>query len=345
MINQTLCCIVVSVGLLGTTLSEVTAQNEVGERFRDCRSPICPEMVVVPAGSFVMGVASEHYEWASPEHSVTIEMPFAVGVYEVTFAEWDACVDAGGCGDYRPGDRWGRENRPVVLVSWEEAQGYVAWLSKTTGENYRLPSEAEWEYAARAGTRGFVPWDIDDLCEYTEYMNSDVACEDGYGLDDGFLVTAPVGSFKPNGFGLYDVIGNVGEWTEDCWHDDYVGAPTDGSAWVSGDCLEKYRIIRGCHAGCTAGGRGGVAARRRQWPSVSDEPHPTYNTARAGLTGFRVVRDIAPEALTDDSRGDGVLGLVARGNHMSELRVGLAALVGASKACDRAATLLGISWQ
>ena len=128
------------------------AVRQVGEVFRDC--PTCPELVVVPAGSFVMG-SQLYFYW--PQHQVTIPQPFAVGVYEVTFGEWDACVSGGGCG-YRPRDRGrGRGRRPVMNVNWEDAQAYVGWLSEQTGKRYRLPSEAEWEYAARGGqeSRGY----------------------------------------------------------------------------------------------------------------------------------------------------------------------------------------------
>ena len=231
---------------------------EVFETFRDCA--FCPEMVVVPPGTFTMGSPeSEEFRGAveGPQHSVTIGAPFAVGVYEVTFAEWDACVQMGGC-RYTPADRhWGRERRPVLYVSWEDAQAYVSWLSGLTGQPYRLLSEAEWEYVARAGTATARYWgeDVSELCRYangagggprarsfrglrfSRGSGSEPPCNDGYGG------TAPVGSFAPNAFGLYDVLGNVSEWTQDCWNDSYAGAPTDGSAWESGDC--DRRVLRG----------------------------------------------------------------------------------------------------
>ena len=133
-----------------------------GKKFRDC--PECPELVVVPSGSYMMGSTSGRSN-EEPVHRVTIERPFAVGVKEVTFGEWDACVSDRGCGGYRPGDRgWGRGRRPVMNVSWEDAQGYVRWLSRKTGEEYRLLSESEWEYVARAGTgTGTRYWWGDDV--------------------------------------------------------------------------------------------------------------------------------------------------------------------------------------
>ena len=214
-----------------------------GQVFRDCA--VCPQMVVVPAGTFTMGSpASEEFrgEEEGPQHSVTIGAPFAVGVYEVTFAEWDACVRAGGCG-YTPADhRWGRGRRPVINVSWQDAQAYVSWLSGQTGQRYRLLSEAEWEYAARAGTVTSRYWgeSVSDQCRYANGANGSndsPLCHDGHGN------TAPVGSLAPNAFGLYDVLGNVSEWTQDCWNDSYSGAPTDGRARESGDC--GRRALRG----------------------------------------------------------------------------------------------------
>ena len=211
-----------------------------GSVFRDCAA--CPEMVVVPAGSFMMGSpASEEFRWdyEGPRHRVTIGSPFAVGVYEVTFAEWDACVGAGGCGGYRPGDEeWGRGSRPVINVSWDDAQAYVQWLSRETGARYRLLSEAEWEYVARAGTQTARYWgeSASGQCRYANGYGS-APCPDGYEY------TAPVGSFQPNSFGLYDVIGNVLEWTDDCLNGSYSGAPANRSDWQSGDCSQ--RVFRG----------------------------------------------------------------------------------------------------
>ena len=225
---------------------------EPGTVFRDCDE--CPELVVVPPGSFMMGSpASEagRSDTEGPRHEVTIGYPLAVGVYEVTFAEWNACVSAGGCAGYRPEDEgWGRGRRPVISVSWEDAQAYVEWMSSETGEEYRLLSEAEWEYVARAGTQMARHWGASSSgqCGYAngydrtgdqkhDFPWDPISCSDGH------ADTAPVGSFEPNAFGLYDVLGNVWEWTDDCWNESYAGAPTDGSPWASGDCTR--RVLRG----------------------------------------------------------------------------------------------------
>ncbi len=209
-----------------------------GETFRDC--PECPEMVVVPAGSFMMGSPSGEagrYDNEGPQHQVTIPAAFAVGKYEVTFAQWDACVSDGGCSGYLPSDEgWGRDDRPVISVSWEDIRDYIRWLSAETGKPYRLLLEAEWEYAARAGTRTRYSWG--------DGVGSGNANCNGCGSQWDDRMTAPVGSFAPNTFGLHDMHGNVNEWVEDCWHGSYRGAPSDGAAWTSrGDC--GRRVLRG----------------------------------------------------------------------------------------------------
>ena len=218
-------------------------RRQPGQVFRDC--PECPELVVVPAGSYLMGSpASEAGRVGNegPRHRVTIREPFAVGSYEVTFAEWDACVRAGGCGGYRPADAgWGRGTRPVINVTWEDAGRYVAWLSRRTGEQYRLPSESEWEYAARAGTT--TPFHFGSTISTTQAnYDGDYTYGTGRkGTDRKRTVT--VGSFAANAFGLHDVHGNVWEWTQDCWNGSYEGAPGSGSAWERGEC--SRRVVRG----------------------------------------------------------------------------------------------------
>lgn len=199
----------------------------VAPTFRDC--DVCPALVAIPAGSFRMGSpASEGHSQEAPQHAVTIARAFAVGKFEVTFDEWDACVREGGCA-HIPDDRgWGRGPRPVIHVSWNDAKQYVRWLSRRTGRSYRLLSEAEWEYAARGGTT--TPY------AYGEFITPQQA---NYYKRS----TEPVGGYRPNGFGLYDMHGNVWEWTEDCWNAGYGGAPSDGDAWLSGDC--SRRVFRG----------------------------------------------------------------------------------------------------
>ena len=201
-----------------------------GRQFRDCEE--CPLMVEVPAGWFVMG--SPQLEGGGderPQHRVTIGERFAVGAYEVTFAEWEACVSGGGCGGQRPDDEgWGRGDRPVINVNWEEAQAYVRWLSWKTGEEYRLPSESEWEYVARAGTTTPFHTGKTITTDQANYRGSR---------------TERVGTYGANAFGLHDVHGNVFEWVQDCWNDSYEGAPADGSAWERDDCSHYDRVLRG----------------------------------------------------------------------------------------------------
>ena len=209
-----------------------------------------PDMAVIPAGNFRMGCVSGQScrDDEKPVHGVRILQPFALSKHEVTFADWDACVSAGGCNGYRPDDRdWGRGSRPVINVSWADAQAYVAWLSGETGKTYRLPSESEWEYAARAGsvTKYAFGNDKSRLCRHgnhadasTAYSWRNTGCSDGVGER-----TAVVGSYEINAFGLHDMHGNVWEWVEDCWNDSYQGAPTGGEGWTSGDCAK--RVLRG----------------------------------------------------------------------------------------------------
>ena len=204
-----------------------------GRVFRDCGT--CPEMVVVPSGSFMMGSqASEagRDDDEGPVHRVTIGYRLAVGVYEVTFSEWDACVDAGGCGGHRPEDEgWGRGSRPVINVSWEDAQEYVRWLSRETGGDYRLLSESEWEYVARARTTTARYWGESESGQCEHGNGSDAALLQanpelpGVSCNDGNAATAPVGVYSANAYGLHDVLGNVSEWTEDCWNGSYGGRP------------------------------------------------------------------------------------------------------------------------
>ena len=253
------------------------------------KMPIQPEMVVVPAGSFQMGCVSgvDCHISEFPVHDVTIES-FELSKYEVTFEEYDRFTAA--TGRRSPKDEgWGRGRRPVVNVSWEDAVAYAEWLSAQTGEHYRLPSEAEWEYAARAGsqTRFHFGNDAAELCRYANYASRSVkdfpgnneACSDG--IDEG---TATVGSYLPNAFGLYDMHGNVEEWLQDCDGGDgsYRGAPADGSAWLSGRCTwRRYR-----------GGSWATALKFLQVSTRNSWPLDAWSAG--GGSGFRLARTITP---------------------------------------------------
>ena len=195
--------------------------------------PLEPEMVVIPAGSFWMGCVSgiDCSNAYKPVHEVKIDS-FALSKYEVTFEEYDRFTDATGRAQAADAG-WGRGRRPVINVSWYDAVAYAAWLSDQTGKTYRLPSEAEWEYAARAGTMTQYSWGND--------IGTNRANCAGCGSQWDRTKTAPVGSFEANGWGLHDMQGNVWEWVRDCWNDNYEGAPADGSAWLSGDCSRHVR--------------------------------------------------------------------------------------------------------
>jgi formylglycine-generating enzyme required for sulfatase activity len=203
--------------------------------FSDCET--CPEMVRLPAGEFMMGSpTSEMYRGAEAQHRVTLR-PFALGKYEVTFDQWDACVADGGCDGYRPEDNgWGRGNNPVISVSWNDATAYAQWLSRKTGKPYRLPSEAEWEYAARAGTT--------TAFAFGETLTTDKANFDGSPNGENRARTTAVGSFPPNAFGLHDMHGNVWEWIADCWSDEYTAeTPANGAAYERPNC--QGHVMRG----------------------------------------------------------------------------------------------------
>jgi formylglycine-generating enzyme required for sulfatase activity len=208
------------------------------DHFKECANG-CPEMVVVPAGQFIMGSSENekgHEPDESPQHNVSIPKTFAVSMFEVTFDEWDTCVTYGDCDPGLGDSGWGRGRQPVINATWDDAQRYVAWLSRMTGETYRLLTEAEWEYAARAGTQSDYSWG-------NEIGKGNASClRCGSRWDN--RRTAPVGSFAANAFDLHDMHGNVWEWVEDCIHDSYEGAPEDGSAWTKNGNCEK-RVLRG----------------------------------------------------------------------------------------------------
>jgi formylglycine-generating enzyme required for sulfatase activity len=240
------------------------AEYKPGDTFRDC--PDCSEMVVVPAGSFNMG-SSAPYE--GPAHKVSIAKPFAIGRFEVTFDEWDHCVADKRC-SFKPDDRGlGRGSRPVSNVSWLDTKEFIAWLCSKTGKTYRLPSEAEWEYAARGGTSTVFWWGRD----IGQGQANCRECNTGRALE-----MMPVGSFKPNPFGVFDTAGNAAEWVEDCWNDAFRGAPQDGSAWTTGQC--NLRVLRG-------------GAYDSQAKSVGSSARFRYDyDVRYPANGFRVVRQL-----------------------------------------------------
>ena len=238
-----------------------------GTLFKDCED-ICPEMVALRAGSFTMGsLDTEEGRTAQegPRHPVVISNAFAIGRHEVTFAEWDACVADGGC-LHKPSDQgWGRGRRPVVDVSWNDAMEYVSWLSEKTGHRYTLPSESEWEYAARAG--GSTPW----------HTGNAILTDDANILNQ-FRKTVPVGGYAPNAFGLHDVHGNVSEWTLDCLDTGYVGVPKDGGAATSGDCANN-RLARG--GAFDVEPSGARSAARAAGAQVNRFPGTGFRVARA----------------------------------------------------------------
>lgn len=279
-----------------------------GQRFKEC--PECPEMIVLPAGAFKMGAPQSEAvrDNEGPQHRVTIERPFAIGIAAVTRGEYgmfvreaqtrvgDGCyVWAGGSDAEKEADAsWHNpganqtDRDPVVCVNWEDAAAYVAWINgKVTlrareDAPYRLPTEAEWEYAAHAGTTTRHWWggSADSVCRYAN--GADLSAQKAYpdwtaaGCDDGYVSTSPSGTFAANGFGLYDMAGNASQWIEDCYHDDYTGAPADGSAWTSDTC--DRRVVRGgswhsAPADLRVARRGGF-----------------LSSLRSDAVGFRVVR-------------------------------------------------------
>ncbi len=230
-------------GNSATQTFTVTVAESDGDTFRDCAE--CPLMARIPAGTFTMGAPESEFGSRTNERPQrTVSIPaFAAGVHEVTFAQWDTCVAAGGCGGHIPRDDWGRDERPVIFMSWNHAQLYVDWLSQSTGRRYRLLTESEWEYAARAGTAtpfhtgGTITPQQANFNGQWDYPGGDY---NESGLYRGH--TVPVGSFAPNGFGLYDMHGNVWEWVQDCYGS-YAAAPNDGSAAEQKGC--SFRVLRG----------------------------------------------------------------------------------------------------
>ena len=289
-----------------------------GTVFQDCLD--CPRMVVIPAGEFTMGsLAAEAGRGVEegPQRQVTIGQPFALGRSEVTVAEFRRYVEesgyrteaerdtrAQGCSGFIYADpaasstepqavtSWRSpglaqaqaDPHPVLCVSWNDARAYAQWLSKKTGKRYRLPTESEWEYAARAGSITSRPWGDDPVqaCRFANVADQSRFQTWGFGqkheCTDGHYFTAPAGGYAPNRFGLYDMIGNVWEWTEDCWNASYAGAPSDGAAWLSGDCAQ--RVCRG----------GSWSTVPRFARSATRHKNPA--DYRDNLTGFRLARTL-----------------------------------------------------
>ncbi|MCU0759419.1 MAG: formylglycine-generating enzyme family protein [Steroidobacteraceae bacterium] len=291
-----------------TVATASRAASAPGSRFRDC--PDCPEMVVVPPGEFAMGFdGGEPQRYEGPVRRVRIGYAFAVGRTEVTNAQYRRFVERSGhrttdagcevpTPDRRalvalPGTSWAdpgygrpiRDDEPVACVRWSDAKAYVSWLSGVTGRRYRLLTEAEWEYAARAGTAGQHTWaDEKDACRTANVFDR-ASARGGVSTtyapadcDDGFATVAPVGSLAPNAFGLHDMIGNVWEWIEDCYEMPYSATPADGSA----------QLTRGCER---RGSRGGG------WRSVISRQTPTFRgrdpeALTSQIFGFRIARDL-----------------------------------------------------
>ena len=257
-----------------------------GKEFRECDQ--CPVMVVVPPGRFDMGNPddeTDHYDDQGPVHIVTIRERFAVGKFEVTFAEWAACVSDRGCEEIELDDQdWGRGKKPVVYMTHDSALSYVSWLKQKTGGSYRLLTEAEWEYAARAGTTTVHSWGDEFRGDLAHCWD----CTERFDLS----MPAPVGSFPANDFGLHDMHGNVWEWVEDCWNERYDGAPTNGSAWMDGmDVYCDKHVIRGGSYKSPAFRLGSAVRVGRGFPEKSSYwyVHDIWHST----LGFRVARTLS----------------------------------------------------
>ena len=242
---------------------------------KDCSD--CPEMVVVPAGEFMMGSpGTEPHRGTEAQHVVTIFRAFGVSRFEITFAEWDACAKDGGCRGFKPDAPWGRGRMPVVNINWNDAAAYADWLSKKTGHTYRLLSEAEWEYAARAGSTTPFAFGPTLSAAQANFDASEKTELNPKGHARGKAVL--VGSFKPNAFGLYDMQGNVWEWVQDCWNDEYGPTlPRDGKPALTGDC--NGHVLRG---GSWEDGAADIRAAARVASAATD---------RSWSDGIRVARE------------------------------------------------------
>ena len=269
--------VVFAAALVSTAHAQQASLPKPGTEFQDCA--ICPKMVVLPQQSFMMGSAPSEKGRSKnegPQRKVTIAYPLAVAKFEVSFDEWDACLADGGCREHRPEDEGrARGSLPVIDVDWFDAQAYASWLTEKTGVKYRLLSEAEWEYAARAGADTKYSWGAEASHDHANY-GQDECCGSFVKGRDKWDLTSPVGSFPPNPFGLHDLLGNLWEWVEDCWHDDPSTGPTDGSPRLDGEC--NLRIMRG-----------------GSWASMPVRIRAAFRDAfgpedRGNIIGFRVAR-------------------------------------------------------
>jgi formylglycine-generating enzyme required for sulfatase activity len=251
--------------------------------FKEC--DVCPEMAAVPGGTNLIGSPDTERgrdRSEGPQQEIVIAQAFAVGRAEVSFAEWLACVAEGGCNAYRPGDYgWGYGLRPVINVSWTDAQAYVAWLSRKTGATYRLLSEAEWEYAARGCVVACNP---SPFWFGAEISNARATYDWRYSYEGSPKALAPrqtveVLNAEPNPFGLLHMHGNVREWVEDCWNSSLIALPRDGSARMSGDC--RSHVVRG---GSWADAPKDLRSAARSWEVTAE---------RRAQIGFRVARTLA----------------------------------------------------
>jgi formylglycine-generating enzyme required for sulfatase activity len=258
---------------------DAEATLKPGDGFKEC-AKYCPEMAIVPAGEFIMGSPESEQGSSSsegPQHKAVFTRPFAVARFEVTFDDWDACVAYGDCP--RVSDSGYRSRQPVINVTWDDARHYVAWLSRMTGKFYRLLSEAEFEYAARARTLKAYPWG-------NEIGKNNANCADCGSQWDN-VEPSPVGSFKANEFGLYDMHGNVWQWLEDCYHRDYEGTPQDGSAWIEGGDCSRH-IVRG---GSWGDSSRDLRSASRGWNATGlRTTHQGFRAARTGAFALTTSR-------------------------------------------------------
>lgn len=284
--------------------------------FRDCSD--CPEMKQLPAGSFTMGAAATQLDqipwqrqidgarilWESPQKNVNFAAPFAIGRFEVTRGQFRAFIRASGraiapdcvvwAGDWdrsANGKTWAdagipqRDDHPAVCVSKEDAEAYAAWLTQITGRKYMLPTEAQWEYALRAGTEAVLPWgdNLEDACAYANLADATLSAKHparpAHSCSDGWLYTAPVGMKKPNAWGLYDMAGNVWEWVADCWTPNHDKLPADGAAVMTGFCGESPL-------------RGGAYGTGPMFTRISSRGGPDARTTRQSWIGFRVAAEV-----------------------------------------------------